>query len=443
MQAKTNLNVAIDAQILPARNGGVAHALLALVRALGRLGGHETYRLVVSSEEEATFWRPWLSPNQELVLTSEWRKSERKRARLLWRMTRSLLRPLRSRMYALLQPPEAARHWPEVPISDGFYESLGCDVLHIPWQRFVLCALPTIYNPHDIQHLYFPQFFPPQELAWRETMYPMGCRFARTIVVGSEWAKNDILRHYRLDPEKVQVIPEGAPNQVSPAVDAETVQRVRNRYGLPETFLLYPAITWPHKNHLRLLDALAYLRDERKLVVSLVLTGTQHHRSWPQIQERIRQLKLQRQVHCLGFLPETDLRAIQTLALCLVQPSLFEASSLPIFDAWLDGVPVACSRATALPEQVQEAALLFDPLNPKDIGEAIAKIVTKPDIREGLRTCGFRRLKDFDWERAAKAYRAVYRRAAGFPLTDEDRFLLDGNFLAASHNRQRSVATDA
>jgi glycosyltransferase involved in cell wall biosynthesis len=264
-------------------------------------------------------------------------------------------------------------------------------------------------------------------------MYPMGCRFARTVVVGSEWAKDDILRHYKLDPEKVQVIPEGAPNQVSPSVDADTVQRVRERYRLPETFLLYPAIMWPHKNHLRLLEALAFLRDERELVVPLVFTGTQHNRSWPQVRERIRLLGLERQVYCLGFLSETDLRAIQTLAFCLVQPSLFEASSLPIFDAWLDGVPVACSRVTALPEQVRDAALLFDPFNAKDIANAIATIVTRPDVRDDLRTCGFRRLKDFDWERTAKTYRAVYRRAAGYPLNDEDLWLLNGHGMPAPY----------
>ncbi|MGH2362332.1 MAG: hypothetical protein ACRDGM_17550, partial [bacterium] len=92
MQARNELRVAIDAQILPARNGGVAHALLALVRALGRLpDGGEAYRLVVASEEEAAFWRPWLGPNQDLVLMNQCgKKLERERPhRLLWRITRS------------------------------------------------------------------------------------------------------------------------------------------------------------------------------------------------------------------------------------------------------------------------------------------------------------------------------------------------------------------
>jgi len=426
VQTRVGLRIAIDAQILPWRNGGVAHALLALIRAFAELqDGNEIYRLVVASEEEAAFWRPELGPNRDLVVRTEYdRMQVRERSRNLLGLATRALAPARPWLRRIRDRMSVPRYWPEVPISNGFYESLECDVLHLPWQRFVVCALPTVYNPHDLQHLHFPQFFPPEELAWRETMYPMGCRFARTVVVGSRWAKDDILRQYGLDPAKVEVIPEGPPTQLSPPVNPQTVQHVRERYQLPGTFILYPAIMWPHKNHLRLLEALALLRDECGLVVPLVCTGTQHTRFWPHIERRIRELRLEREVHCLGFVPEADLRVIQRSAHCVVQPSLFEASSLPIFDAWLEGVPVACSRAAALPEQVGDAALLFDPLDMRDIADAIAKIVTKAEMRSDLRARGFRRLKDFDWSRTAKCYRAVYRRAANAPLTEEDRWLL-------------------
>jgi glycosyltransferase involved in cell wall biosynthesis len=141
-------------------------------------------------------------------------------------------------------------------------------------------------------------------------------------------------------------------------IHQEQVQEVRNRYALPENYVLYPANMWPHKNHVNLLEALALVRDREGLVVPLVCTGSLEGGSWPQVQARLHELGLQNQVHCLGFLPEADLRVIQQDAHCLVQTSLFEASSLPIFDAWMDGVPVACSRVTALPEQVEEAAIL-------------------------------------------------------------------------------------
>lgn len=100
----------------------------------------------------------------------------------------------------------------------------------------------------------------------------------------------------------------------------------------------------------------------------------------------------------------------------LVMPSLFEAISLPIFDAWAAGVPVVCSNVTALPEQVQDAAVLFDPHSVEAMANAIAKVSTSEELRQRLRERGAQRVKDFHWERTAKAYRAVYRRAAHFPL---------------------------
>lgn len=427
------IRIAMDAEVVPWRNGGVAHALLAILRALGQLtDGGETYRVIVGSDEEAAFWGPELGPNQSLVKREDHRKvlarSQPWTPRGIARRAKAALRPSVNRLRGriTLQPA-----WPETSISDGFYESLGCDVMHFTWQRYVVCSMPTIYNPHDLQHLYLPQLWPAEEIAWRETVYSMGCRLSQTIIVGSQWAKDDVLRQYRVAPEKVQVVPEGATGQMAAQAGVGQAQDVRQRYRLPEKYLLYPAIMWPHKNHVKLLQALALLRDRQGIVAPLVCTGKPMANSWSQIESLIRELNLESQVQCLGFIPEADLRAIQRSAYCLVQPSLFEASSLPIFDAWSDGVPVACSRLTALPEQVGDAGLLFNALDPEDIAGAIQVIMTDRDVYQDLRARGYRRVKDFDWVRTAKTYRAIYRRTAGAPLTEEDRWLLQWDWMGA------------
>lgn len=430
-QVQKGIRVGIDAEVLPWRNGGVAHALLAIVRALGKLSdGQETYRIIVHTSEEEAFWSPEVGENQTLVVRDSYDKMQARAlpwgvARLA-RRTKLALKPAVQRLRGRLT---LSSQWPEIPLSDGFYESLGCDVMHFTWQRYVVCGIPTIYNPHDLQHLHMPQLWPAQEIAWREAIYPVGCRLARTVVVGSQWAKQDILRQYRVDPDKVQVIAEGATGQMLSPSSAVETEEVRKRYGLPEKYLLYPAIMWPHKNHRKLLEALALLRDRRGVVAPLVCTGKSMENSWPGIEACIRERNLESQVHFLGFIPEADLRVIQRAAYCLVQPSLFEASSLPIFDAWLDGVPVACSRGTALPEQVGDAGLLFDPLDPEDIARSLEVIMTDRQVYQDLRERGYERVKDFDWARTAKAYRAVYRRAAGVTLNEEDRWLLQWDWM--------------
>ncbi len=242
--------------------------------------------------------------------------------------------------------------------------------------------------------------------------------------VASQWVKDDLVGRYRMSPRKVQVIAWAAPTRVYAPPSAESVAAVREKYGLRAPFALYPAMTWEHKNHLRLLEALAQLRDREGLVVPLVCTGHRYPAFWPRIEGRVAALGLADQVRFLGMIPGEELRALYRLAGFVVVPTLFEAASAPVLEAWEDEAPVACSAVTSLPEQAGDAALLFDPFSVEAIAGAVGRMATDADLRERLRRCGSRRREAFSWERTARAYRAVYRRAAHRPLTEEDRRLL-------------------
>jgi glycosyltransferase involved in cell wall biosynthesis len=138
----------------------------------------------------------------------------------------------------------------------------------------------------------------------------------------------------------------------------------------------------------------------------------------------------------MGFGTEVDLRALYRLSQDLLMPTLFESDSFPIYEAWLEGTPVACSAVCSLPEQVMEAAVLFDPYSVESIANAIASLATNAAVREELQKRGRRRLKDFDWERTAKAYRAVSRRAAKRELHEEDRALLSWDWMQEPRRAQ-------
>lgn len=421
--------IAINAQLIPNHEaGGIESVLVGLVSALGQLDdGPEEY-IVITSWHEPDWLEPYLGPNQRIVSSPRPKPGHLESAKRLLgplgRPASKLWRGIRRLILSLRKP--AA---PAVPVSDGFYESLGADVVHFPYQGFVRCSLPMIYNPHDLQHLHYPQFFTPSTIAWRETIYPAGCHLAHTVVVGSHWVKEDIVRHYRVDPDKIQVIPWAPPTQAYPEPASEMLREVKQKYDLELPFAFYPSMTWEHKNHLRLLDALAYLRDREGLVVHLVCTGNPYPRFWPRIEDHLNTLSLNSQVRFLGMVPREDLRAIYHLAQFVVVPTLFEAASGPVFEAWQEGVPVACSTVTSLPEQAGDAALLFDPFSVQAIADAVRRMATDEHLRADLIRKGERRLRDFSWERTAKAYRAVYRRAAHRPLTDEDRWLLNWDWM--------------
>lgn len=424
-----SIRIAINADVEPGVAGGVFQATQALIRSLGQLDGSERYVLIANTARQAEWLSKCVGFNQQIVLKGgrrsppeEFRSKAVPSHRKARPELKTVLRPAVSRIRNALG--RLVPQTPRIPLSDGFVESLQCDVLHFPTQGFTLCAVPTVFNPHDLQHLHYPEFWNAWELARRELVYRAGCVHSVGVVVGSNWAKDDLIRQYQIHSDKVHVILEGAAGTLVNRLSNEQVSEVLDRHALPTKYALYPANMWPHKNHVRLLEAVSILRDDKGLLVPLVLTGSKSGGAWPYVETTIAELGLQSLVHSLGFVSEQDLTAIQQNATCLVQPSLFEASSLPIFDAWMNGVPVAASASTALPEQIKDAGLLFDPMDSGSIADAIFLLWTQQDVREHLRKLGFGRIAEFDWMKTAKAYRAVYRRAARIKLDDEDRHLL-------------------
>lgn len=313
--------------------------------------------------------------------------------------------------------------------SQTFYESIGCDVIHFPFQWYEHCDIPTVYNPHDLQHRSFSEFFTPSEYDWREATFSKACASSQAVVVASEAVKTDLLQAYDLSPEKIQVIPWAPPPRLQEIPGREESQAfLADEYGLhDQPFVLYPAMTWEHKNHLRLLEALALLRDNNRLTVRLVCTGARKD-FWPVIERRITDLNLNNQVNFLGMVSYETLSKLYRSAQFVVIPTLFEAASAPLFEAWQHEAPVACSAVTSLPEQAADAALLFDPLSIREIADAVALLSKCPDLRDDLKRRGTRRLDDFSLEHTVKSYRAVYRRAAGSCLNEEDRWLLTGDW---------------
>jgi hypothetical protein len=285
---KEKLKVAIYAQVTPdSGSGGVESVLIGLISALSKLDDGSSEYIVITHPDNPDWLKPYMGSNFRVAYAPESTKARSCRADKLVRILNTCkIGPLYRYMHSLLIPPVPVPRWPEVPVSDGFYESLGWEVIHFPFQHFVLCALPAVFNPHDLQHLHFPRFFTPQTIAYREVMYPAGCRFAHTVAVGSNWVKQDVIDKYHISPNKVQVIPWAPPTQAYRQPSPEQLDRVKKTYSLDLPFALYPAITWEHKNHLRLLEALAMVRAKDGIKLSLVCTGGKYPGYWPKIEAR-------------------------------------------------------------------------------------------------------------------------------------------------------------
>jgi len=232
----------------------------------------------------------------------------------------------------------------------------------------------------------------------------------------TNWGREDLCTEFQVPRDKVAVVP------WAPVANLQSDASVGNERDLPPRFLLYPAQTWPHKNHVRLIEAIASLR-EKDLRVTLLCTG-QHTQHYGALKRRVEELGLSEQILFLGYVDAATLAAMYRRATALVFPSRFEGWGLPVVEAFAFGLPVVASNATVLPEVAGGAALLFDPHDTRSMADAIARVWQDEPLRSSLRGRGLIRAADLSWDRTARTFRALYRKVARVALSDEDRALL-------------------
>lgn len=299
--------------------------------------------------------------------------------------------------------------------STGIAERLGADVMHFPYQAGFLTDIPSIYQPHDLQHLHLPQFFDREEIRRREVSYRRLCRQASVVVVETDWIRDDVIAQYGLAPDKVAVVPFAPILDRFPVLAPEALARVRDALGLPDAFVYYPAQLWPHKNHVNLLRALASLR-RAGAVVPVVFSGVLDEGYHPGLVRIAADLGITDQVHWVGFVSQAEVRALYSMARAVVIPTLYEAASMLLWEAFQAGVPAATSNVTSLPEQAGDAALVFDPHDVDAIADAIRRLWVDDELCRTLVERGRQRIADLSWPRTARLYREQYRRvAAGMP----------------------------
>jgi glycosyltransferase involved in cell wall biosynthesis len=254
----------------------------------------------------------------------------------------------------------------------------GLDALHFPLSVMLppVSEPPTVTSVLDVQHEFFPEFFPRAEVAYRKVAYLRTVRRSRLVITISEHAAAAIRERLAVPQTKLRPIHLG--------IDHE---RFRPGPEEREDFLLYPARPWPHKNHARLFEAMSLLPGLR-----LVLTG--YEGAVPD------------GVESLGRVSLAALASLYRRAAALVFPSLYEGFGQPPLEAMACGCPVACSDRASLPEVVGDAARLFDPDSPEAIAAAVRDVLAAP---EEWRAKGQARAAGFTWDACAKAHEDVYR----------------------------------
>ena len=412
------LRVCVDVRDVVNGAGGTAIFGLSLARALVNLvDGDEQYFFLVNPGDGPSLEQQL----QKRVQIIEFIHTKPKLAR---RFTRRIpfARRIWRRLLASIRPYGDITGSP-VSKSDGTLEREKIDVVHFTAQVGFLTDIPFIYHPHDLQHRHFPEFFTAAGFRLREENYLKLCEHASVVSVVSQWGKQDLLNCFNLPESKVRIVhfaPD--PHNCSPT-NPEMANAVGLKLRLPPKFIFYPARTWPHKNHLQLLRALRLLRDNRGLTIPLVCSGAPTE-FLQKIEDEIRLLGMSEQVSFVGFVDFDQLGSLYRLCSAVVIPTLFEAGSFPLWEAFLSGRPAACSNVTSLPAQAGDAALIFDPNSIEEIADAVERLWTDSDLCATLIARATANVSRYRWETTARTFRAIYRGLGHRPLTTEDEALL-------------------
>jgi glycosyltransferase involved in cell wall biosynthesis len=287
------------------------------------------------------------------------------------------------------------------------------DLLHVQYTGPLGCPVPMVVSVHDVSYLEHPQYF----TRFRSTQlrYTVGrtVQAAARILTPSEFSRKAILRHYKLDEQKVIVVPNAVSSSFRPVDRDSAAALIEEKFGIRGPFVLTVGDLQPRKNHLGLLHAFEEtLRQHPHLPHRLVFVGKETWYS-KELHRAVMRSNVAGRVHFTGFIEDPDLLQFYGACHLFVFPSFYEGFGLPILEAMACSRAVACSSATAMPEVANAAGILFDPYSVPEMARAIADVLLDDEMRVRLERLGTHRAASFTWERAAQRTLDVYYDVAG------------------------------
>jgi glycosyltransferase involved in cell wall biosynthesis len=280
------------------------------------------------------------------------------------------------------------------------------DIIHFPMNggvvgyqgRFVL----TI---HDLRH------FTERHLVKlrRHLLWSVLCRAnltrAAMVITISEHVKQDILRNFDVNPNRIRVIPNGVDLRFTPRT-ADSMFRAK--YDLPKRYVLFVGQTTPNKNIRRGIDAISVVRATYGTDVQFIVAGLPGDED-AALKKYVESNHLQDAVRFLGYVDDSDLPQLYANASVFLFPSISEGFGIPPLEAMRCGIPVVAAHASCLPEILGDAAIWADPLSVGSIAAGLRSALEDEKVRTEAIAKGLSRAEQFSWEKMALETVKVYR----------------------------------
>jgi glycosyltransferase involved in cell wall biosynthesis len=297
-------------------------------------------------------------------------------------------------------------------LSIPFYANRdGLDLLHTCWCRPYLYRGRNVFNIMGLEWRTHPGVALHSRVNnwYYKTTIESTCRKADRLIAISDFMRRTFVERMEIPEENISVVYLGVDLDMYYQVrEQERLDAVREKYQLPERFMLFVGALLANKNLERVVRAFHALKKESRFKdLGFVVAGGKAWNSSP-IYELVKELGLAEDVIFTGFIPQEDKLALYNLAEVYAFPSLVEGFGLPVLEAMACGTAVVTSNVTAMPEVAGDAAALVDPLNQEQLTEALRNVLADDTLRQDLVEKGLKRVHEFTWEKTARNMLKVY-----------------------------------
>lgn len=257
----------------------------------------------------------------------------------------------------------------------------------------------SVITVHDLAYYKNPAWFPEHQYFNTRILTPLSIYKAKKIIAVSESTKNDLIKYFKVKPEKIEVILEGVDDYCNLAVDDE---KIDVKFKISSPYFLALGTLEPRKNLVRLIESFnIFLTENPDSNFKLVLAGKKGWK-YELIFETIKKLNLEAKVIWVGYVHLPEKIYLLKNSFALVFPSLYEGFGLPILEAMNMGVAVVTSNVASIPEIVIDNAVLIEPEDTNSIKEGLNKIYRDQELRQKLIERGKGIARHFTWEKSAQ-----------------------------------------
>jgi len=258
-----------------------------------------------------------------------------------------------------------------------------------------------IQTIHDLSFEFFPECFTWKRRLWHWFLNPKKqCKRADIILTPSENTKRDVVERFKIEDLRLKILRPGL------SIDrGYKTEDIRQRYGLPEKYILFLGTLEPRKNVESIIKAYKMNYELGIRNYDLVIVGSS---GWKNI-ELLKTIKETPGVKYIGYVDDEDKMELYKNASLFVFPSLYEGFGLPVLEAMACGVPVITSNRSSLTEVGQDAVYYVNPNNVSELASAIDLILKNSELKTRMTTGGLEVAKDFDWQKSAQEFLSVIK----------------------------------